>query len=196
VSVDVQVILCHPLPGSFNHAVAQRVTATLAERGHCPRLHDLYAEGFDPVLPGEELRRGVSFDSRVLEHAEELAGCGGLIVVHPDWWGLPPALLKWWVDRVFRPGVAYEFEGEEFLKKRKIPLLSGKRALVFATTHAGADDDSGLVEQFWRRAVFAYCGFEASDVHVLRNLYRLEPADRTAWLRFVAETVRDRFPTP
>jgi len=26
-----------------------------------------------------------------------------------NWWGQPPAILKGWVDRVIRPGVAYEF---------------------------------------------------------------------------------------
>ena len=31
----------------------------------------------------------------------------------PNWWGMPPAILKGWVDRVMRPGVAYEFlEGD------------------------------------------------------------------------------------
>ncbi|MBN1837549.1 MAG: NAD(P)H-dependent oxidoreductase [Spirochaetales bacterium] len=192
--MDVQVILCHPLPGSFNHVVAERVTATLVEQGHAPRLHDLYAEGFDPVLPPEELRRGVSFDARVLEHAEELAACGGLVAVHPDWWGLPPALMKGWVDRIFRPGVAYEFEGEEFLRKRKVPLLSGKRALVFACTDTTAEEDPGVLEAFWRQAVFAYCGLEGFGIHVLRDMHHLEPADRTAWLRLVADTVRLCFP--
>ena len=193
--MEVLIVLCHPLSGSFNHAVAERVHATLDEQGYTTRLHDLYAEDFDPVLPGDELRRGVSFDTRVLEHAEELAACAGLVVVHPDWWGMPPALLKGWIDRVFRPGVAYEFEGEEFLRKQKTPLLSGKRALVFATTDATPAEDPGLLEGFWGQAVFAYCGLEGFGIHVLRDLRRLEPADRTAWLRFVAEVVRTCFPS-
>jgi len=192
--MNVLVILCHPQPGSFNHAVADRVVATLTELGHRTRRHDLYTEGFDPVLPEEELRRGLSFDARVLEHSEELAACSGLVFVHPEWWGTPPALLKGWIDRVFRPGIAYEFEGEEFLRKRKTPLLSGRKALVFATTDASAAEDPKTLESFWNRSVFAYCGLEASAVHLLRDLHRLESADRTAWLRSVAEIIRTWFP--
>jgi NAD(P)H dehydrogenase (quinone) len=192
--VDVVVILCHPLPGSFNHALAERVVGTLAELGHGACLHDLYAEGFDPVLPGEELRRGVSFDETVLVHTEQLSSCGGIVVVHPDWWGLPPALLKGWVDRVFRPGVAYELEGEEFLRKRSAPLLRGRTALVFATTEASPAEDPGLIERFWREAVFRFCGIESSECRILRNMHGLEQGERTAWLRSAAEAVRHWFP--
>jgi putative NADPH-quinone reductase len=194
--VDVLVILCHPLPGSFNHAVAARVVSTLSDLGHAVRFHDLYREGFEPVLSAEELRRGTSFDEAVLAHTDELSRCGGIVVVHPDWWGLPPALLKGWVDRVFRPGVAYELEGEEFLRKRKSALLGGKKALVFATTEASQDEDPGLIEGFWREAVFRYCGIEESACLVLRNLHHLEQGERTAWLETVAETVESWFPQP
>lgn len=51
----VSVILAHPKPDSFNHAIASRATATLRELGHGVRFHDLHAERFDPVLPLEEL---------------------------------------------------------------------------------------------------------------------------------------------
>ena len=30
------------------------------------------------------------------------------LVVHPNWWGQPPAILKGWIDRVIRPGIAYD----------------------------------------------------------------------------------------
>ena len=49
----------------------------------------------------------------VASHCEELARADGIIIVHPNWWGAPPAVLKGWVDRVFRPEVAYRFlEGD------------------------------------------------------------------------------------
>jgi NAD(P)H dehydrogenase (quinone) len=192
--MDILVVLCHPLPGSLNHATAERVVGTLTELGHRPRFHDLYGEGFDPVLSGEELRRGVSFDEAVLAHAGEVTACRGIVLIHPDWWGLPPALLKGWVDRVFRPGVVYEFEGEEFLRKSRLPLLGGHTALVFATSEASAEEDPGLLERFWREAVFRYCGIERTECRILRSLHRLEQGERSAWLRDVAACVRLWFP--
>ena len=50
----VSVILCHPRPGSFNHAVASRVCGTLHSLGQACTFHDLYAERFAPVLPDKE----------------------------------------------------------------------------------------------------------------------------------------------
>ena len=37
----------------------------------------------------------------------------GIIAIHPNWWGQPPAMLKGWIDRVLRPDVACKFlEGD------------------------------------------------------------------------------------
>ena len=96
------------------------------------------------MLTGPEYRRGVSFDEQVVRHTKELDACGGLVFVHPEWWGQPPALLKGWVDRVLRPGVAYEPADEELPEREPAPLLGDKAALVLATRDAGAR--SGLLE--------------------------------------------------
>ena len=39
----------------------------------------------------------------------EISVADGVVIIHPNWWGQSPAILKGWVDRVIRPGVAYEF---------------------------------------------------------------------------------------
>jgi len=50
----------------------------------------------------------------------------GIVIVHPNWWGQPPAILKGWVDRVLRPGVAYEFtEGDQGKVSPKIAQGAG-----------------------------------------------------------------------
>lgn len=194
ILADVQIllILCHPQAGSFNHAVASRARETLAAVGHEVLFHDLYLEGFDPVLAGPEFRRGVSFDEQVVRHTAELITCGGLVFVHPEWWGQPPALLKGWVDRVLRPGVAYELSGEELSEQAPVPLLGGKAALVFATRDAAAR--SGLLERVWLEGVFAFCGILSAACHVLHDLRRLGPAERSAWLAQVGQTLLRFFP--
>jgi NAD(P)H dehydrogenase (quinone) len=190
--VRILLILCHPQAGSFNHAVAERARQTLAAAGHEVLFHDLYQEGFDPVMPGPELRREVSFDERVVRHTMELGSCGGLVFVHPEWWGQPPALLKGWVDRVLRPGVAYELTGEEFGEQAAAPLLGDKRALVLATRDAPTR--TGLLERVWVEGVFAFCGIRDAACHVLHDLRRLGPAERGAWLAHVGEVLRVFFP--
>ena len=192
--MNILVIGCHPLPDSFNHSVLARIDRSLSRMGHAVRLHDLYKESFNPVLSGEELNRGMSFDEAALAYTSELEACEGLVLVHPDWWGLPPALLKGWVDRIFRPGIAYELQGEEFLAKRAVPLLNKKKALVFVTSDAAVEEDVQMVKRFWEKSVFGYCGFAESKVHVLCNMHRLDQGERTSWLGFVDATLRSWFP--
>ena len=48
--MNVSVLLGHPYEQSFNAAIAVAVVRTLEENGHTVRFHDLYGEGFDPVI--------------------------------------------------------------------------------------------------------------------------------------------------
>jgi NAD(P)H dehydrogenase (quinone) len=51
----ISVILGHPSSGSFNHAIADAVVASLKVNNHEVRFHDLYAERFDPLLLSTEM---------------------------------------------------------------------------------------------------------------------------------------------
>ncbi len=58
----VSLLLAHPKPGSFNHAIAETAMQTLQHNGHQVAFHDLYLEGFDPVLPWQEMPKGAPVD--------------------------------------------------------------------------------------------------------------------------------------
>jgi putative NADPH-quinone reductase len=195
--VKILLIVCHPNTGSFNHSVALQARQTLEDLGHEVALHDLYAEGFNPVLPAPELARRFSFDPVVQLHSSELGGADGLLIFHPDWWGEPPAMLKGWIDRVLRPGIAYEYEGEEFLEKKKIPLLGGKKGIVFCTTNER--DDAGeaggveILKKLWTRRILGYCGMDAS-CHVLNDTFHSDGHKRGAWVSFVKSILSESFP--
>ena len=53
--MSILVILGHPDPGSFNHALAAAVCDALARAGHRVVFDVLYAVGFDPRLPATEI---------------------------------------------------------------------------------------------------------------------------------------------
>jgi NAD(P)H dehydrogenase (quinone) len=88
------VILGHPRPGSLNHAMADAVREELAGLGGSVCYHDLYAERFDPVLPAQEIPKDAKVPADIRTHCEQLADADLIVVVHPNWWGQPPALLK------------------------------------------------------------------------------------------------------
>ena len=109
----ILVILAHPDKASLNHAIASTVVEQLEKNGHGVLIHDLYAENFGPLLVCEEISKDAALPEPVKSHCDEVRQADGIIVIHPNWWGQPPAVLKGWIDRVIRPGIAYEFlEGD------------------------------------------------------------------------------------
>src|SRR4030042_3384097 len=105
----ISVILAHPDSGSFNHAIAQTAVEVIKTNGHSVFFHDLYQEDFDPLLNSEEIAKDSTLPAAIRKHCEEIAMAVGIVIVHPNWWGQPPAILKGWVDRVLRPDIAYKF---------------------------------------------------------------------------------------
>ena len=164
----ILMVTAHPNPVSFNHTLARRLADRLQGGGVEVDRMDLYQERFDPVLSLEEMLRKGSFDSIVLRYIEKLHTCEGLLLLHPDWWGLPPAILKGWVDRVLLPGVGYAFEEDSC----PVPLLQHLRgALVVTRDNPG----SGLSEAFWLQEVFPLCGIGPSRSWVLDGLKAQAP---------------------
>jgi NAD(P)H dehydrogenase (quinone) len=197
-TMKISVIIAHPNPASFNHAIAGTVVAVLKENDHQVVFHDLYAERFDPVLPFDEIPRDASLDRVTASHCAEIAGAEGIIVIHPDWWGQPPAILKGWIDRVIRPGVAYRFlEGDN---GEGIPegLLRAGTALVFNTSNTPADREREVfgdpLERLWKDCVFSFCGVPLFQRRMFSVVATSTCEDRCRWLVEVRSMVNDLFP--
>ena len=196
--MSVLVILAHPRPGSFNHAIAETVVQALADHGHSVQFHDLYAERFDPVLPYDEIPRDVPLDAPIAEHCRKIAEAAGIIIVHPDWWGQPPAILKGWVDRVIRPGVAYRFlEGDD---GEGIPagLLKAGTALVFNTSNTPVEREREVfgdpLERLWNNCIFSFCGVPVFHRRIFSVVVTSTDAQRAAWLSEAHAMTRRYFP--
>lgn len=108
-------IHAHPVAESFNTALCKAAVDAAREKGHEVRLIDLNAEGFNPVMSAEE-RRGYTEDvpipADLVPHVEALQWAEGLILVYPTWWYSQPAILKGWMDRVWRPGITFTLRTE------------------------------------------------------------------------------------
>jgi NAD(P)H dehydrogenase (quinone) len=165
--VNISVILAHPSVESFNHAIADAVATTLTSNGHKVQYHDLYEEKFDPVLPASEVPKTADLHPLIKKHCDELADADGLVIVHPNWWGQPPAIMKGWIDRVIRPGVAYEFLEGDSGEGVPCGLLKVKTALVFNTANTTEERERTVfgdpLEAIWKNCIFGLCG--VTDVH-------------------------------
>ncbi len=196
--MKVLVILAHPDAGSFNHGIAVTAEATLKTNGHEVFFHDLYAEGFDPLLPAAEIPKEVKLDALVERHCTEIVAADGIVIVHPNWWGQPPAVLKGWIDRVIRPGVAYEFIEGDNGEGVPVGLLKARAVLVFNTSNTAADREREIfgdpLDTIWKNCIFGLCGVTNIQRRMFGVVVTSSSDERAGWIREVAETVGRHFP--
>lgn len=194
----ITLILAHPRTGSLNHAIADTAAATLRKAGHQVTVHDLYAEQFDPLLPDPEIARDAVLPPVLSEHCREIATADGIVVVHPNWWGMPPAILKGWIDRVLRPGVAYRFSETDSGEGIPIGLLSAQAVLVFNTSNTPAVREQEVfgdpLERIWRDCIVSFCGVPSFSRKMFGVVVTSTEEQRTFWLEEVRDLTRSTFP--
>ena len=196
--MNISVILAHPNKDSFNHAIARTTLDRLRKNHHDAIFHDLYKEKFDPILPHQEIPNETSLPKQIEVHCQEISSAHGIVIVHPNWWGQPPAILKGWVDRVMRPEVAYKFlEGD---KGEGIPvgLLKAKTALVFNTANTGPTREQEVfgdpLQLLWKNCIFDLCGVHNFYREMFTVVVTSRYEERLGWLGKVDEVVNRYFP--
>ena len=191
--MKILVIIGHQQQGSFNHAIAQTAVDELRAAGHEVIYHDLYEERFDPVLPAGEIPNDAALDPVVRQHCNEVLAADGYVIVHPNWWGMPPAILKGWVDRVIRQGTMYRFGPDGLVQN-----LKGKRALVLTTSNTPREDEMRLfgdpLENLWKACIFGFVGVEDFQRRNFESIILSTAEQRQGWLEEVRRLVRERFP--
>lgn len=126
------VVLAHPAPGSFNHAIAEHYCSTVQECGQNAKLRDLYELGFDPRLyadhrpgqPTNTISGDVAGEMGLLREAD------AIVLVYPIWFGMPPAMIKGYVDRV----LGHALTPKDITKQIPDHLLEGRHFATFSTS--------------------------------------------------------------
>ena len=196
--MNIMVIVAHPNAQSFNRAIAETVIQTLRRNGHSVQFHDLYEEGFDPILLGAEIPRNACRHPAIDMYCIEVASAEGFVIIHPNWWGQPPAILKGWIDRVFQPGVTYEFREGDSGEGIPRGLLKAHTAIVFNTSNTLKEREINVfgdpLETLWKNCIFGLCGVN----HFYRKMFGVivtsTEEKRREWLSEVEKTIDRYFP--
>lgn len=198
--MNISVILAHPHRESLNHAIAAIAVETLKQNGHEIRFHDLYEEKFDPLLPAEEIPKDALLPPEIAKHCEEISTADGIIIVHPNWWGQPPAILTGWIDRVIRPGIAYEFLENDSGEGVPCGLLKAESALIFNTSNTETEREMDVfgdpLETIWKNCIFDLCGVNNFYRKMFNIVVVSSDKERKEWLEEVRKTVTAYFPVP
>ena len=196
--MNISLILAHPDPSSFNHAIALTAVDQLVVNRHYVAFHDLYAENFDPVLTAQEIQTEHSLIPEISNYCDELINADGIIIVHPNWWGQPPAILKGWIDRVFRRGIAYKFHQGDQGEGIPVGLLNVHTALVFNTANTPPEREKAIfgdpLQLLWKNCIFDLCGVETFHREVFTTVVTSTQEERAGWLKKVEQIVDEYFP--
>jgi NAD(P)H dehydrogenase (quinone) len=196
--MKIMVVLGHPNINSFNKAIFDITIKILKKNKHEVFSHDLYDEKFDPVITGEELSDDKTNDKLVLQYCDEIKNADGIIIIHPNWWGQPPAILKGWVDRVFRENIAYKFSEDDKGGGIPVGLLKAKMAVVFNTSNTNEKRELELfqdpLETLWKNCIFSFCGVKEFYRKTFRIIADSDIKQRLEWLDDVENIIDASFP--
>lgn len=160
------VIYSHPNPKSFCSAIKDTIVETLKDFGDEVVVRDLYDIGFNPVLGGadfEALHNLKVLDDTKVEQ-DFISSSDVLNFVYPVWWTGMPSIMKGYIDRVFLHGFAYRIDPSLGV----VPLLKGKKALIFNTMGTPNDlyENSGMIKSMRMTSdvgIFEFCGIEVLE---------------------------------
>ncbi|MDK3018622.1 NAD(P)H-dependent oxidoreductase [Pseudodonghicola flavimaris] len=204
---NILIVVAHPEPQSFNHALARHAADRLRAAGHSVTISDLAAEGFradvgphdtgqraDPGLfhvqaEQAQAARAGCYAADIAREQARVAAADNVILQFPVWWGGPPALLKGWIDRVLSYGFAY-VDGRRF----DTGVFKGRRAMISVTTGGTPErfSDSGVygpIEPLLmpvRRLALEYMGFEVAPLSVAYAVSRVDEETRQGYLDAMA----------
>ena len=184
--MNALLVVASPNADGFAHALAEAAKASLLERHYQVLFHDLYVEAFNPVQPTGELSNASSSDQLIEQHCAELATADLVVVSHPNWWGQPPAILKGWVDRVFRLGTAYGYPPGVPPEGEPLGLLQARAAVVLNTSNTPAEREARVfgdpLDGLWKRCVFGLCGVGRVERRMFGPIAGSSGEQRAAWL--------------
>ena len=187
------ILLAHPNPASFNHAVCRAFVKGLETAGAANDVNDLYTSGFNPLMAGDDFNQfieGKKLPPDVLSEQARVEKADGLVMIYPVWWNETPAILKGWIDRVLSKGWAYDVTPDG----RFVTLLRLKRVIIFNT----ADNPAELLEKTGLNnaarltkdaGTFGFCGVKTVEHHILGSVGSDE-AGRLAFLEKALEIGR------
>jgi len=130
------VILGHPAPWSFNAAVAAEYCDAVRGCGQSAVSRNLYEIGFDLLLRNAERPDMPGFTPApgVQAEIDLIAESAVIVLVYPIWFGMPPAIIKGYVDRVMGAGLAaHDIKagtGPRLLKGKRLVILSSSASTL------------------------------------------------------------------
>lgn len=126
---NILIINGHPNPDSFNFAISEQYKKGAVASGANVETITITSLNFNPNLHFGYQKR-IELEPDLLESWKKIQKANHLVWVHPVWWGGLPAITKGFIDRLFLPGMAFQYRENSVWWDK---LLKGKTAHIITT---------------------------------------------------------------
>ncbi|KFF05635.1 NAD(P)H-dependent oxidoreductase [Flavobacterium reichenbachii] len=178
----ILIINGHPNPDSFNFAIASEYNKGALASGAIVETITIASLNFNPNLKfGYQKRTDLEPD--LLESWEKIKKADHLVWIHPIWWGGLPAITKGFIDRLFLPGMAFQYRENSVWWDK---LLKGKTAHIITTL----DQPSWYYKLFYgkpsvnqlKKTVLEFCGVKPVKVSYIGIVKTADEVQKKKWL--------------
>jgi putative NADPH-quinone reductase len=179
------IIQGHPDPqgNHYGHALAAAYAQSAAAAGHEVQIIDVARLEFPLLRTKEDFEHGAPPDS-ICQAQQTIRWAEHLLIFYPLWGGTMPALLKGFLEQVFRPN--FISDRAETGKSWKRPL-KGKTARIVVTMgmpafiyrwYFGAHGLKSL-----ERSILGFCGIGPIRESLIGMVEAEDGAKRKKWLK-------------
>lgn len=178
----VLIINGHPDKESFCFGLHESYKRGSISKGYEIKEIILSDMTFNPILM-YGYRKRTELEPDLLEAWEKLQWAEHIVWIYPTWWASPPALLKGFIERLFLPGFAFEYQDKSPFPKK---LLKGRTSEIISTMDAPVFYYKWIVKDIGgkmiRKDIGAFCGIKNIRTTYLATLKTSTPEQRQKWL--------------
>jgi NAD(P)H dehydrogenase (quinone) len=185
--MKILVINGHPRAGSFVGALADSYAGGARGAGHEVDVLALSEMNLEPYLKLQHSSLNpLDYPADMAAIHERMLWADHYVFAYPIWWGLPPALLKVFIEVAFAPKVAFTYLPTKNGIVQWEKLLTGRSAQLLATADAppwfqryvrGAAD-----EKAFKRSILGFCGVKKVKTTYFGSVKTSTLAQRQTWL--------------
>lgn len=182
--MNVTILYAHPYEGSFTNSVKKALLEGLEDGQHTVDFIDLHQDDFNPVLTLEELAvygQGKALDPNVIRYQQSLEKADVVIFLFPIWWGIMPAILKGFLDKVFLPNWAYTVKDGKTIGK-----LGHLKPVVIYTQNTSCLHNilayGNPIRALLQRTTFGFTGMQQPRWFVFSRVRHVSAQQRQRWI--------------
>ena len=166
----------------FGHALADEYAKGAEDGGHEVRRIDVAKLDFPLLRTKEDFEKGAPPES-IRQAQDAIRWADHLLFIYPLWHGSMPALLKAFIEQVFRPGFGAEYQESGRLPKK---LLAGKSARIVITMGMPAFAYRWVFFahslKSLKRNILGFCGIAPIRSTIIGSIEALNEKRRAGWL--------------